>query len=208
MGAKFAKFRAVIHIGDGLPTDYAIHVNAHALARYAALCQEAGIVPIVEPEVLMDGDNTIERCEEVTTATLRAVFAEIQSQRVALEHMLLKPNMVVSGKQCPVQASVDEVAEATIRCFRRVVPAAVPGIVFLSGGQTPELASAHLNAINKLGPQPWRLSFSFGRALVDPALAAWVGDDANRAAAQEALLDRTRANADASVGELAESLAV
>jgi fructose-bisphosphate aldolase class I len=206
MGAKFAKFRAVIHIGDGLPTDYAIGVNAHALARYAALCQEAGIVPIVEPEVLMDGDNTMERCEEVTTATLRAVFAELQAQRVALEHMLLKPNMVVSGKKCPVQASVEEVAEATIRCFRRTVPAAVPGIVFLSGGQAPELASAHLNAINKLGPQPWRLSFSFGRALVDPALAAWVGDDANREAAQEALLDRTRANADASIGELAESL--
>jgi fructose-bisphosphate aldolase, class I len=206
MGAKFAKFRAVIHIGDGLPTDYAIHVNAHALARYAALCQEAGIVPIVEPEVLMDGDNTMERCEEVTTITLRAVFAELEAQQVSLEHMLLKPNMVVSGKKCPVQASVEEVAEATVRCFRRVVPAAVPGIVFLSGGQSPELASAHLNAINKLGPQPWRLSFSFGRALVDPALAAWVGDDANRAIAQEALLDRTRANADASVGELAESL--
>jgi len=206
MGAKFAKFRAVIHIGDGLPTDYAIAVNAHALARYAALCQEAGIVPIVEPEVLMDGDNTMERCEEVTTATLRRVFAELQDQRVTLEHMLLKPNMVVSGKQCPVQASVDEVAEATIRCFRRTVPAAVPGIVFLSGGQSPELASAHLNAINKLGPQPWRLSFSFGRALVDPALAAWVGDEANRTAAQEALLERTKANSDASIGELKESL--
>jgi fructose-bisphosphate aldolase, class I len=206
MGAKFAKFRAVIHIGDGLPTAMAIHVNAHALARYAALCQEAGIVPIVEPEVLMDGDNTMERCEEVTTTTLRAVFAEIAAQGVALEHMLLKPNMVVSGKQCPVQASVEEVAEATIRCFRRTVPAAVPGIVFLSGGQSPELASAHLNAINKLGAQPWRLSFSFGRALVDPALAAWVGDDANRTAAQEALLDRTRANADASIGQLHESL--
>jgi fructose-bisphosphate aldolase class I len=206
MGAKFAKFRAVIHIGEGLPTEYALHVNAHALARYAALCQEAGIVPIVEPEVLMDGDNTMERCEEVTTATLRKVFAELAAQHVALEHMLLKPNMVVSGKKCPVQASVEEVAQATIRCFRRTVPAAVPGIVFLSGGQAPELASAHLNAINKLGPQPWRLSFSFGRALVDPALAAWVGDDANREAAQEALLDRTRANADASVGELQESL--
>ncbi|HWH11328.1 MAG TPA: class I fructose-bisphosphate aldolase [Solirubrobacteraceae bacterium] len=206
MGAKFAKFRAVIHIGDGLPTDYAIGVNAHALARYAALCQEAGIVPIVEPEVLMDGDNTIEVCEEVTTTTLRRVFAELQDQRVSLELMLLKPNMVVSGKKCPVQASVEEVAEATVRCFRRVVPSAVPGIVFLSGGQTPELASAHLNAINKLGPQPWRLSFSFGRALVDPALAAWVGDEANRSAAQDALLERTRANADASVGELAESL--
>jgi fructose-bisphosphate aldolase class I len=206
MGAKFAKFRAVIHIGDGLPTDYAIHVNAHALARYAALCQEAGIVPIVEPEVLMDGDNTMERCEEVTTATLRAVFAELKAQRVVLELMLLKPNMVVSGKKCPVQASVEEVAAATVRCFRREVPAAVPGIVFLSGGQAPALASAHLNAINKLGPQPWRLSFSFGRALVDPALAAWVGDDANREAAQEALLDRTRANAAASVGELAESV--
>jgi fructose-bisphosphate aldolase, class I len=206
MGAKFAKWRAVVNIGDGLPTDYAVGVNAHALARYAALCQEAGIVPIVEPEVLMDGDHTIERCEEVTTNALHRVFAELEAQGVALELMLLKPNMIVSGKKCPVQASVDEVAEATIRCFRRSVPAAVPGIVFLSGGQAPELASAHLNAINKLGDQPWRLSFSFGRALVDPALAAWAGDDANRAAAQEALLDRTRANADASVGQLAESL--
>jgi fructose-bisphosphate aldolase class I len=206
IGARFAKWRAVVNIGDGLPTDYAVEVNAHALARYAALCQEAGIVPIVEPEVLMDGDHTIERCEEVTTAALDRVFTNLVEQEVVLEHILLKPNMIVSGKKCPVQASVEEVAEATIRCFRRAVPAAVPGIVFLSGGQSPELASAHLNAINKLGPQPWRLSFSFGRALVDPALAAWAGDDANRSAAQEALLDRTRANADASVGELAESL--
>jgi fructose-bisphosphate aldolase, class I len=206
LGATFAKWRAVIRIGHGLPSECAVAANAHALARYAALCQEAGIVPIVEPEVLMDGDNTMERCEEVTTATLRSVFAELAAQQVALEHMLLKPNMVVSGKKCPVQASVEEVAEATVRCFRRVVPAAVPGIVFLSGGQSPELASAHLNAINKLGPQPWRLSFSFGRALVDPALAAWVGEDANREVAQEALLERTRANAEASVGELAESL--
>jgi fructose-bisphosphate aldolase, class I len=208
MGARFAKWRAVINIGDGLPTDYAVEVNAHGLARYAALCQEAGIVPIVEPEVMMDGDHTIQRCEEVTTATLRRVFFHLAEQRVALELMLLKPNMVVSGKKCPVQASVDEVAEATVRCFRRAVPAAVPGIVFLSGGQSPELATAHLNAINKLGPQPWRLSFSFGRALVDPALAAWAGDDSNREAAQEALLERTRASAAASVGEYAEESVV
>ncbi len=208
MGARFAKWRAVINIGDGLPTDCAIHTNAHALARYAALCQEAGIVPIVEPEVLMDGDHKIERCEAVTTETLRRVFNELQDQRVTLEHMLLKPNMVLPGKKCSERASAEEIAEATVRTFLRVVPSAVPGIVFLSGGQSPEEATANLNAINKLGPLPWRLSFSYGRALQDHALAAWSGEDANRDAAQEALLERARANAAASTGEYAEDQVV
>jgi len=202
MGAGFAKWRAVVHIGDGLPSTYAIQTNAHALARYAALCQEAGIVPIVEPEVLMDGDHTIERCEEVTTVTLRCVFAALADQQVVLEHMLLKPNMVIPGKQCPQQATSEEIAQATVRCFRRVVPAALPGIVFLSGGQGPQAAAANLNAINSIAKLPWRVSFSYGRALLDPALAAWAGEESNRDAAHEALLDRTRENAKASVGEL------
>jgi fructose-bisphosphate aldolase class I len=198
----------VINIGDGLPTAYAVEANAHALARYAALCQEAGIVPIVEPEVLMEGDHSIDRCEEVTTSTLRRVFAHLAEQRVALEGMLLKPNMVIPGKQAAQQATPEEVAEATVRCFKRVVPAAVPGIVFLSGGQSPEEATANLNAINKIGGLPWRLSFSFGRALQDQAVAAWAGEDANRDAAQEALLERSRANAEASTGDYAAAPAV
>ncbi|MEA2265001.1 MAG: fructose-bisphosphate aldolase, class [Solirubrobacteraceae bacterium] len=208
LGARFAKWRAVINIGDGLPTAYAVEANAHALARYAALCQEAGIVPIVEPEVLMEGDHSIDRCEEVTTSTLRRVFAHLAEQRVALEGMLLKPNMVIPGKQAAQQATPEEVAEATVRCFKRVVPAAVPGIVFLSGGQSPEEATANLNAINKIGGLPWRLSFSFGRALQDQAVAAWAGEDANRDAAQEALLERSRANAEASTGDYAAAPAV
>ena len=154
-GARFAKWRAVIDIADDRPSDYCIHVNAHALARYAALCQEAGIVPIVEPEVLMDGANSIERCEAVTDRVLDRVFDELKTQRVLLEGMLLKPNMVIAGKQCPQQAGVEEVADATLRCLRRRVPAAVPGIVFLSGGQSDEVATAHLDAMNKRGPQPW-----------------------------------------------------
>ncbi|MGB7754952.1 MAG: class I fructose-bisphosphate aldolase [Salinisphaera sp.] len=200
-GARFAKWRGVIDIAEDRPTDYCIHVNAHALARYAALCQEAGIVPIVEPEVLMNAKHSIERCEEVTAAVLDAVFAELKRQNVLLEGMLLKPNMVVSGKYCPQQAGIDEVAKATLRCFRRCVPAAVPGIVFLSGGQDDEDATAHLDAMNRLGPHPWPLSFSFGRALQSPALKAWGGQAANVPAAQQAYLKRARNNSAAVRGE-------
>ena len=194
MGAKFTKWRAVIDIGKDRPSAYCIHVNAHALARYAALSQEAGLVPIVEPEVLMDGTHTIERCYEVTEATLEAVFNELFSQRVLYERMLLKPNMVISGKECAEQAGPERVAEATVRCFKSVVPAAVPGIVFLSGGQSDEQATANLNAINALGRQPWQLSFSYGRALQAPSLKAWRGDDANVHAGQDALAHRARMN--------------
>jgi fructose-bisphosphate aldolase, class I len=201
LGAKFTKWRAVIEIGEGRPSAYCIHVNAHALARFAALTQEAGLVPIVEPEVLMDGDHTIDRCYEVTEATLEAVFNELFSQRVVYEGMLLKPNMVISGKECRTQAGPEEVAETTVRCFRSVVPAAVPGIVFLSGGQGDEQATANLNAMNALGPHPWELSFSYGRALQAPSLSAWRGDEANVAAAQEALAHRARMNGAARSGE-------
>lgn len=201
VGARFAKWRGVIDIAEDRPSDYCIHVNAHALARYAALCQEAGIVPIVEPEVLMDGANSIERCEEVTDRVLDAVFAELKTQKVMLEGMLLKPNMVISGKQCPHQAGVEEVAQATLRCLKRRVPPAVPGIVFLSGGQSNELATAHLDAINRHGPQPWTLSFSYGRALQAPALDAWRGKPENVEAAQQAYLKRARNNAAAARGE-------
>ncbi|MES1935877.1 class I fructose-bisphosphate aldolase [Salinisphaera hydrothermalis] len=200
-GARFAKWRGVIDIAEDRPTDYCIHVNAHALARYAALCQEAGIVPIVEPEVLMDGANSIERCEQVTDAVLDAVFTELKRQNVLLEGMLLKPNMVISGKQCPQQAGVEEVARATLRCLNRRVPAAVPGIVFLSGGQSDELATAHLDAMNRMGPQPWALSFSYGRALQAPALQAWRGQADNVPAAQQAFLKRARNNGAAARGE-------
>jgi fructose-bisphosphate aldolase class I len=194
LGAKFTKWRAVIDIGRDRPSAYCIHVNAHALARYAALSQEAGLVPIVEPEVLMDGPHTIDRCYEVTEATLEAVFNELFSQRVVYERMLLKPNMVISGNECSEQASPKQVAEATIRCFRSVVPAAVPGIVFLSGGQSDEQATANLNAINAGGPHPWQLSFSYGRALQAPSLKAWRGDEANVRAGQDALAHRARLN--------------
>jgi fructose-bisphosphate aldolase class I len=200
LGARFTKWRAVIEIGDGLPSAYCIHVNAHALARFAALSQEAGLVPIVEPEVLMDGGHTIDRCYEVTEATLEAVFAELFSQRVVYERMLLKPNMVLSGKDCPDQASPEEVARATVRCFRSVVPAAVPGIVFLSGGQSDEVATANLNAMNAIGPHPWELSFSYGRALQAPALKAWRGEEGNLSAGQEALAHRARLNGAARSG--------
>ncbi|MGH7645680.1 MAG: class I fructose-bisphosphate aldolase [Gemmatimonadales bacterium] len=192
LGARFTKWRAVITIGAGIPTDGCIAGNAHALARFAALSQEAGLVPIVEPEVLMDGDHTIERCEAVTEATLDRVFGELVRHRVVFEHMLLKPNMVVAGKACPRQAGVEQVAEATVRCLRRTVPAAVPGVVFLSGGQSPELATAHLSAMNALGAHPWQLRFSYGRALQDAALAAWRGEAANVAAGQKAFLHRSR----------------
>ncbi|MCL4293322.1 MAG: fructose-bisphosphate aldolase class I [Acidimicrobiia bacterium] len=200
LGARFAKWRATYTITHDLPSPYAIEVNAHALARYAALCQEAGLVPIVEPEVLMDGGHTIERCYDVTRDVLQATFAELYRERVAFEGMLLKPNMVLSGSDCPTQADHDAVADATISCFRDVVPAAVPGIVFLSGGQTDEAATANLNAMNRQGPHPWELSFSYGRALQAPALKAWKGDDANAAAAQGAYLHRARMNGLARTG--------
>jgi fructose-bisphosphate aldolase class I len=194
LGAGFAKWRAVITIGDGIPSRYCIDTNAHALARYARLCQEQDIVPIVEPEVLMDADNTIEVCDQVTRRTLTAVFRELVDQGVMLDGMLLKPNMIVSGKKCPVQATVREVAERTTACFLDTVPASVPGIVFLSGGQSDELATAHLNEMNMLGMWPWELSFSYGRALQAPALAAWKGDDANVPAAQKAYYHRAKCN--------------
>lgn len=202
-GARFAKWRAVIDIGDaGLPSDYCIGANAHALARYAALCQEAGVVPIVEPEVLMDGGHTIERCEEVTGRVLRRVFAELAAQRVLLEGMLLKPNMVISGKQCPQQAPIDSVADVTVRCFLRHVPAAVPGIVFLSGGQGDVDATAHLNAMNaRHAGLPWALSFSYGRALQTAALRTWADAPDDVPAAQQAFLVRARCNGAAAKGE-------
>ncbi len=200
LGAKFAKWRAVISIGDDIPSEYCLWVNAHALARFAALAQEAGLVPIVEPEVLMDGTHTIERSFHVTARMQRAVFTELHDQRVELEGMLLKPNMVLSGYDCPEQASVDDVARETVRCLRHTVPAAVPGVVFLSGGQSDEAATEHLNAINALGPQPWELSFSYGRALQAPAQKAWRGDPANVAAAQAAYLKRARLNGAARSG--------
>jgi fructose-bisphosphate aldolase class I len=206
LGAVFAKWRAVITIGAGIPTGACIQANAHALARYAALCQDAGIVPIVEPEVLMDGDHPLERCEEATTATLLAVFAALAEQRVALEGMILKPNMVLSGKGSPRQAGVEEVAEATLRTFRRVVPAAVPGVAFLSGGQTPELATAHLNAMNARGPHPWQVSFSYSRALQDPVLKVWRGQAGKLAEAQRIFLHRARCNGAARSGRYTREL--
>jgi fructose-bisphosphate aldolase class I len=205
-GARFAKWRAVIDIGEGIPTRYCIEANAHALARYAALCQEAGLVPIVEPEVLMDGGHTIERCEEVTAEVLSIVYAQLAAHRVALEGTLLKPNMVVSGKLCPIQAGVTRVAEATVRTLRRSVPPAVPGVVFLSGGQTPSQATEHLNAMNVLGKQPWELSFSYGRALQDPVLKAWKGKAANVPDAKEAFLLRSKLNGAARFGRYSSSM--
>jgi len=206
LGARFSKWRAVITIGADIPSRACIEANAHALARYAALSQEAGLVPIVEPEVLMDGPHTIERCEEVSTATFHAVFEALVAQGVHLEGMLLKPNMILSGSDCAEQASVQEVAVATVRCLKRTVPASVPGIVFLSGGQSDELATAHLSAMNGLGTPPWELSFSYGRALQAPALKAWAGDDANRPAAQAALLHRARCNGAARSGSYSAAM--
>ncbi|HZR89215.1 MAG TPA: class I fructose-bisphosphate aldolase [Bradyrhizobium sp.] len=205
-GARFAKWRAVIDIGAGIPTRTAIHVNAHALARYAALCQAAQIVPIVEPEVLMDGDHDIERCYEVTKTVLNKTFQELRMQRVELEGMVLKPNMAVSGKKCPKRASVEEVAEKTVRLLKACVPAAVPGIAFLSGGQSDEEATAHLNAMHKLGPLPWPLTFSYGRALQAAPQKAWSGKAENVAAGQRAFTHRARMNALASKGEWAADL--
>jgi fructose-bisphosphate aldolase, class I len=208
LGAKFAKWRAVITIGEAgvdgaraVPSMACITANAHALARYAAICQASGLVPIVEPEVLMDGDHSIDRCEEVTERTLRATFAALASQRVVLEHMVLKPSMVISGKDGAKQAGVQEVAVRTLQTLRRTVPAAVPGIAFLSGGQSDELATAHLDAMNKIGGAPWALTFSYGRALQQPALKAWKGSAANVAGAQRALHHRSRMNGLASLGQ-------
>ncbi len=199
LGARFAKWRAVIRIGAGIPSAYCIGANAHALARYARLCQEGGLVPIVEPEVLMDGAHDIDRCEEVTTATLHAVFDALSDHGVMLEGMLLKPNMVISGTGCPGQAGVGEVAERTVRCLRRTVPAAVPGVVFLSGGQSDTTATEHLNAINA-GTHPWKLSFSYGRALQAAPLRQWRGNADNVPAAQAALRHRARMNGAATTG--------
>jgi len=198
LGARFAKWRATYSITDTLPSEYCMWTNAHALARYAALCQEAGIVPIVEPEVLMDGDHTIERSFHVTSRVLFAVFTELADQKVQLEGTLLKPNMVLSGYGASGRAGVDDVAEETIRGFKRHVPAAVPGVVFLSGGQSDEDATAHLNAMNKLGPHPWQLSFSYGRALQAPALKAWAGKDVE--AGQRAFYHRAKMNSAARNG--------
>ena len=201
LGAKFAKWRAVITIGDGLPSEFCLHSNAHALARYAALCQEAGIVPIIEPEVLMDGEHSIERCEEVTNAALAATFTELAAHRVALEGMVLKPNMVISGTNAPNRAGPHEVAEATLRSLKAHVPADVPGIAFLSGGQTAEEATHHLGLMNLMGPLQWELSFSYGRALQAPALAAWRGSEDNFAAGQAALIKRAKLNSLAHLGK-------
>jgi fructose-bisphosphate aldolase class I len=205
-GARFAKWRAVIDIGQDIPSRTAIHVNAHALARYAALCQAAQLVPIVEPEVLMDGGHDIERCFEATQHVLNKTFQELRMQRVALEGMILKPNMVVAGKKSSKQASAEEVAEKTVRLLKRCVPAAVPGIAFLSGGQSDEEATAHLNAMNRIGNLPWRLTFSYGRALQAAPLKAWSGRQENVAAGQRAFTHRARMNALATKGEWAADL--
>jgi fructose-bisphosphate aldolase class I len=206
LGARFAKWRAVIVIGEKVPTRTCIASNAEALVRYVALCQEADLVPIVEPEVLMDGAHTIDRCFEVTQQTLEAVFHSLYEHRVVLEGTLLKPNMVLSGKDSPRQASVEEVAEATLRCLKRVVPAAVPGVVFLSGGQTDLQATEHLNAMNRLNQVPWQLSFSFGRALQAPVLKAWKGDPAKVADAQQAFHHRALCNSKARFGKYTEEM--
>ena len=203
MGARFAKWRAVITVGDDLPSRSGLEANAHALARYAALCQEAGLVPIVEPEVLMDGEHTLERCLKVTEEALRNVFIQLNCQRVMLGGIILKPNMVLPGLTCPQQASVEELADATVNCLLRTVPAAVPGIAFLSGGQSAELASARLNSMNVRfkSRAPWALAFSFARAIQQPALEIWKGDEANVESAQQALLHRARCNRAARRGE-------
>ena len=206
LGARFAKWRAVIAIGDQIPTRTCIATNAELLARYAALCQETDLVPIVEPEVLMDGTHTIERHFEVTQQTLESVFHALYEHRVVLEGMLLKPNMVLSGKECPQQASVEEVAEATVRCMKRVVLGAVPGLVFLSGGQTDQQATEHLNAMNRMEGLPWQLSFSYGRALQAPVLKAWKGEAANVAAAQQAFHHRAWCNSKARFGKYTEAM--
>ncbi len=201
LGARFAKWRAVIIIRDGLPTARCVHANAHALARYAALCQEQGLVPIIEPEVLMDGVHTLERCEEVTGRVLQAVFDELFDEKISLEGILLKPNMVTAGRDCARQASVEEVAAATLRTLTRHVPPAVPAVVFLSGGQDHVLATEHLNAINQQdSPKPWKLSFSYGRALQDEALEVWQGRRENVPAGQQVFYHRARCDSAAALG--------
>lgn len=206
MGARFAKWRAVLSIGEGIPSRACLEANAQGLALYAALCQENGLVPIVEPEVLMDGTHTLEKCSEVTTEVLHTVFNQLFTQGVMLEGMLLKPNMILPGLTCPTQASVDEVADSTVKCLLRTVPAAVPGIVFLSGGQSSELASARLNAMNARfkSKLPWALSFSFGRALQEPALEIWHGKEENKSAAQNALYHRAECNLAARRGDYSD----
>jgi len=204
LGARFSKWRAVITIGEHAPSHTCISANAHALARYAALSQETGLVPIVEPEVLMDGNHPIDRCEEVTEKTLLTVFDQLAEHHISLEQMLLKPNMVIAGEDCPKQADVVEVAEATLRCLRRTVPAAVPGVVFLSGGQSDALATQHLNQMNQIGGAAWQLSFSFGRALQAPSLQAWQGQ--NMSAGQRALSLRARCNSAARYGRYTEKM--
>ncbi|HEY5701181.1 MAG TPA: class I fructose-bisphosphate aldolase [Gammaproteobacteria bacterium] len=207
LGSPFAKWRSVITIGDDIPSVGCIEANAHGLARYAALCQEAGIVPMVEPEVLLDGDHTIDRCLEVAEATLRALFASLAEQRVLLEGTILKASMVLSGKNASNRAGVDEVAEKTLACLTRSVPAALPGVVFLSGGQSPQEATAHLNAMNAMADRlPWKLSFSYSRALQEPCLSTWAGDAANAKAAQDALFHRAQLNSAASLGNYSDSM--
>ena len=206
LGARFAKWRAVIIIGDNMPTAYCISTNAHALARYAALCQEQGLVPIVEPEILMDGTHTIDESYQLTTETLYNVFYELVSQGVELEGIVLKPNMVLSGYDCSDQASVEQVAEMTVDCFLNTVPAVVPGIAFLSGGQSDELATAHLNAMNQIDSTPWNLTFSYGRALQAPALKAWSGKDENISNAQGSFMKRAKFNSLATKGEYSKDM--
>jgi fructose-bisphosphate aldolase class I len=206
LGARFAKWRAVITIGEGIPTRTCLEANAHAMARYAALCQEGGLVPIVEPEVLLDGSHTVERCQEVSEETLKVTFSQLVEQRVHLEGMILKPSMVVSGKENPKQAGVEEVAERTIRCLKRTVPAAVPGIAFLSGGQSAERATEHLNAMNAIGPHPWQVSFSYARALQDPVLKAWKGEAANIPGAQKIFYHRAKCNSAARSGKYTKQM--
>jgi fructose-bisphosphate aldolase class I len=201
LGARFAKWRAVINIDSGIPSRYAIDANAEGLARYAALAQEAGIVPIVEPEVLMDGAHPLERCEEVTNAVLDSVFSHLYAARVVLEGMILKPNMVIPGKKCADQATPQRIADATVRTLRRQVPSAVPGIAFLSGGQSPVDATLHLNLMHAAGPLPWALTFSYGRALQEDALSAWAGKESGYAAGQKALAKRAKLNGLAAVGQ-------
>lgn len=210
MGARFAKWRAVITVSDSIPTRGAIEANALTLARYAALCQEAGLVPIVEPEVLMDGSHTLERCFEVTEEVLHTVFNQLYTQGVILEGIILKPNMIVPGLTCPKQESADDIADATVKCFLRAVPAAVPGITFLSGGQTAELASERLNAMNVRfkSKLPWELSFSYGRALQQPALEIWLGKEANVLKAQQALVHRAKCNFAARSGEYSSAMEI
>ncbi len=203
MGARFAKWRAVITIGEGLPSCGCLEANAHALARYAALCQEAGLVPIVEPEVLMEGGHTLEQCARVTEAALHTVLSQLYRQRALFEGLILKPNMVLPGQDCPTQSGVDEVADATVSCLLRAVPGAVSGVAFLSGGQSAELASARLNAMNLRwrSKMPWVLTFSYSRAVQQPALDTWQGEETNRAAAQKALYHRAKCNSMARRGE-------